>query len=133
MASIIQALPDVPEWVRFQVKDLPPRAINWLVAVIENPLWMDESYMDGSSSDLEQDDDNEPFFAPVSNQRQLGAIIDRELIGTIPGVGSSWIGTIRAKHITISHQGGTRAQAALRCHIHKHLGDSVQVPKVWAI
>lgn len=132
MASIEKALPDATTWVSFNVASLPPRALNWLAACIENPLWLAEGYMDGSEFDLVQDDDEEPPYAPVFNQRQLGVLIDRELIGTIPVNQDKWLATSTANDVTFSHQGDIRAHAALRVFIAKYLGNEVKVPNIWA-
>jgi len=111
-----------------KVKELEGTALDWAVAQIVFPEWIEEQYNKGKPSDLMFDDGE--YFLPSTDWAQGGPIIEREAIQTTPDeYKGSWSAYMTNEGEPYESTGTTALIAAMRCYIAAKLGDLVEIPQ----
>ena len=107
-----------------KVKELEGTALDWAVAQIVFPEWIEEQYNKGKPSDLMFDDGE--YFLPSTDWGQGGPIIEREFIALGYGPNDGWIGMDMDGNY---YFGPTPLIAAMRCFVATHLGAETEIPE----
>ena len=118
--------------MKIKTSDLTGDNLGYAVALIENPEWKEEGYLE-SVHDLCFDDGD--HYAPWKNWTQGGPIIEREEISISREFAASkvewaaWTPAPIRDDAEAFGYGPTPLIAAMRCYVASKLGDEVEVPE----
>lgn len=108
--------------IKVKSSELEGDALNWMVATIEYPDWVEEGYLRDFPEDLEFDD-GDGRFEPVTNWSQGGRIIENHIFRLEDDPELGW----SAESGTAKAMGDTALIAAMRCYVMTKLGPEVEI------
>jgi hypothetical protein len=114
--------------MKIKTNEVTNDALDWAVALIENPEWKEQGYLEVFPYDLQFDDGEK--YSPSTDWAQGGPIVEREnlCISTDPIFQyTAWI--YDGLEMTWIQHGPTPLIAAMRCYVASKLGDEVEIPK----
>ena len=117
--------------MKIKTSDLTGDNLGYAVALIENPEWKEEGYLE-SVHDLYFDDGD--HYAPWKNWAQGGPIIEREGINLSHNTfhytrWEAWTPAPEQERGEAVALGPTPLIAAMRCYVASKLGDEVEIPE----